>query len=262
MTNASTSTTTAGRRLATVTGLACWLAVVLPDGRGPHALQWWWHRNPVSVLAGVTAVLALIVLLLASFIERPRGPGLIGSLLALAAAAIWALGAPSSTGAVLLVITSLAIACCIIELATPAPRGTPPTTQIGWSLCAGIGTVTVAALTIMGVGIGPIPMPMAIACGATGLATMLWATTRRAARLQGPTIPIVTIALALVAAMVFILAPVFSGDRTQAVAAARLVMLLATGAASLAALLVAAPAAPSPCAPSRDASRPLPRLSA
>lgn len=243
----------AGLRLMTLTGVASLLAVVLPDARAAGALRWWWNHDPASALAGVTALLAAVVLIIATFVERPRGLGIIGSLLALAAAAIWAPVMPLTSGAVLLVVATLAVIGCAIEVATPAPRPMPSTTLLGWTLGAAIATIAMASLSIFRLTAAEFAPIVSVTAGLAGALALLWvvqvsrhsahapAHAPHDARPRGHVLPVLAIGAAMIAALACIVTPVVQGERSGAVSAARVVMLLVTGCASLAALLVAAP---------------------
>lgn len=238
MTAARKTARFAGQRLATLTGIAALLAVVLPSGRSAGALRWWWQGDPVSVLGGVAALLAMIVLLIASFSERPRGPGIVGTALALGAAATWALVAPASAAAVLVVITALAVSGCVIEVALPAPRAVPSTTRLGWTLGAAIATIAVAVLSIMDLTTGRVPLVVSIGAGGAGALALLWTIVPARARERVALLPMLAIGAALITAVAIVVAPIVGSARIEAVAAARIAMLLVTAIAALAAILV------------------------
>lgn len=229
------------QRLVTLVGIACLFAAIMPVDRGQGILRWWWQRDPATAFGGITALLALPLLLFGSFSARGHSAATSGALLAALSAAAWALALPTSTGAVLVVASSFALVGVAAEWALArAGSGEGPDAVARasplrwWSLGAGAAACAISILALATTPRHGIDLGVGIGAGASGAFSAIASGARFRARRPAS---IAAVALALFAAACMIIDPIAEGRRGDAVAAGRVVMLLVTTVAALAALL-------------------------
>ncbi|MBX3356550.1 MAG: hypothetical protein KF724_12710 [Phycisphaeraceae bacterium] len=229
-----------------IAGVACIAALILPEGRRAGSLIWWWSGDAASILGGAVAIIAVPLLVRASFDRTGRRMAVSGAALTMLAAAIWALSAPR--GAVMLVVMAMMLIGPAAELAGPgAWRRAPwmPWWTLGMAAAAlSIGAMTLLLTSFSG---GTVLTSLGLICAALApLAIVVIAlhadTGDRRALQRRRTLGATAVILATLTGLVHCLALLGGATRSDAMLSARVVMLLITSTAALAALLAAVPA--------------------
>lgn len=243
----SSKRVTTAQRLVAITGVACLCAVILPEARQGDALRWWWHGGGASALGGVAVALAFPILAASSFVRHARGAAILGVALAIVGTAIWALVVP---GGEALVVGSLALVALISELAAPGACERVSTLR-WWALGLGAATAALGLASLLDGLPGEQRRIVGIGMGLAAVlaATAVWFPPSPASAHPRQRLMVLgsfALGLAMVAALLLVSVPLVDGRRADAVAAARLTMLLVTAIPTLGALIGAHAATAAP----------------
>lgn len=115
------------RVILALTAFAALVAAALPGGSNLDSLRLWWNADPPTALAGVSCLLALPLLMIASWAANGRGAGMLGAALVMLGAILLGIADRPKCGSLLVAVGALASIGAVANIASPRNGGAGPT---------------------------------------------------------------------------------------------------------------------------------------